>query len=176
MQALLKEALNHVVFIPFSTGTMTRFEHDLYALELPATQWNARWWELVQQYQGIVPPTPRGEEYCDAVTKTHISDDAAQYYDYALSSVLLFQLHDHIAKTILHENPRDTNYFGRQDVGEFLQRILRPGASVDWRQLLRDTTGEDLSARAMLEYFAPLMAWLQEQNAGRTHTLPEIAG
>jgi peptidyl-dipeptidase A len=88
--------------------------------------------------------------------------------------VLLFQLHDHIAREILHEDPHDTLYFGRRDVGAFLASILRPGATVDSRALLRQATGSDLSARAMLEYFEPLRAWLSEQNRGRTCTLPEL--
>ncbi len=171
IQTLLKEALNYVVFIPWSTGTMTRFEHDLYAEELPPERWNRRWWELVAEYQGVEPPSPRDERYCDAATKTHINDDAAQYYDYALSFVLLFQLHDHIARNILHEDPHDTSYFGRREVGEFLKSILRPGASADWRELLRAKTGRDLSAQAMLTYFQPLLEWLQNQNQGRKPTL-----
>ena len=104
MQTLLKEALNYVVFIPFSTGTMSMFEHDLYAENLPADQFNKRWWELAAQYQGIAPPKTRGEEYCDAATKTHINNDPGQYYDYALSYILLFQVHDHISKNILHQD------------------------------------------------------------------------
>jgi len=174
MQLLLQEALNYVVFIPWSTGTMTYFEKELYADDLPEDQWNRRWWELAARYQGIAPPTPRDERWCDAATKTHINDDPGEYYDYALSYVLLFQLHDHIAREILHEDPHDTNYFGRQDVGEFLASIMRPGASVDWREMLREKTGSDLSARAMVDYFAPLQTWLEQQNAGRTATLPEL--
>jgi peptidyl-dipeptidase A len=174
MQLLLAEALNYVVFIPWSTGTMTQFEGELYAQELPSERWNARWWELAARYQGIAPPAPRGEEFCDAATKTHINDDAAQYYDYALSFVLLFQLHDHIAREVLHEDPHDTLYFGRREVGEYLTSLLRRGATVDGGALLEEVTGERLSARAMLEYFEPLRLWLVEQNAGRTHTLPEL--
>ena len=90
IQKLLQEALNYTVFIPFATGTMTEFERDLYEKNLPADQFNQRWWELAKKYQGIEPPSVRGEEYCDAATKTHINDDAAQYYDYALSYVILF--------------------------------------------------------------------------------------
>lgn len=174
IKTLFKEALNYVVFIPFSAGTMSRFEHQLYAEELPADQWNQRWWELVGRYQGIAPPEARGEDYCDAATKTHINDDAAQYYDYALSNALLFQMHGHIAREILHENPRDTNYFGRKDVGDFLKSILSPGSSVDWRELLRDKLGSDLNGQATLDYFAPLMEWLREQNKGREATLPDL--
>lgn len=174
MQTLLKEALNYVVFIPFSTGTMSMFEHDLYSNNLPADQFNKRWWELAAQYQGIAPPTVRGEEYCDAATKTHINDDAAQYYDYALSFVLLFQVHDHIAKDILHQDPHNTNYFGNKEVGKFIAEIMKPGASADWRKLLKEKTGSDLSAKAMLDYFAPLMDYLKEQNKGRKYTLAEL--
>jgi peptidyl-dipeptidase A len=174
MQLLLREALNYVVFIPWSTGTMTRFERELYADELDPSTWNRRWWELASAYQGIAPPEPRDERWCDAATKTHVNDDPAEYYDYALSFVLLFQLHDYIARQILEEDPRDTNYFGREDVGEFLGGILRPGASVDWRELLIEKTGSDLSAQPMVDYFAPLHEWLVDQNRGRTHTLPGL--
>jgi peptidyl-dipeptidase A len=174
MQTLLKEALNYVVFIPFSTGTMSMFEHDIYANNLPADQFNKRWWELAAQYQGIVPPTTRGEEYCDAATKTHINDDPAQYYDYALSYILLFQVHDYIAKNILHQDPHLTNYYGNKEVGKFIGDIMKPGASADWRKLLKEKTGSDLSAKAMLDYFAPLMDYLKKENEGRKYTLPEL--
>ncbi|MCB9234985.1 MAG: M2 family metallopeptidase [Bacteroidia bacterium] len=172
-QILLKEALNYVVFIPFSSGVMAGFEHDLYVENLPEEQFNERWWEYKKKYQGIVPPTNRGSEYCDAASKTHINNDAAQYYDYAISYILLFQLHDHIATKILKQDPRATNYYGNKEVGNFLKSVMRPGATGDWRELLKKATGEDLSARAMLQYFEPLMAYLKDQNQGRVHTLPE---
>lgn len=171
---LLREALNYIVFMPFSAGTMTRFEHELYANNLPADQWNARWWELARRYQGIVPPAPRGEQFADALTKTHINDDPGQYYDYALSFALLFQMHNHIAQNILKQDPRNTNYYGNTGVGDFLRTLMAPGASRPWRDVLRETTGQELNANAMMEYFAPLYAWLQEQNRGRTHTVPEF--
>jgi peptidyl-dipeptidase A len=173
VQALLKEALNTVVFMFFSCGTMGNFEKALYADNLPENQFNAKWWELTKKYQGIVPPSERGEEYCDAATKTHINDDAAQYYDYALSYVLLYQLHNHIAKEILHQDPRATNYYGQKGIGDFLKKIMYPGASKDWREVLKESTGDELNAQAMLEYFHPLMAWLQEQNKGRKYTLAQ---
>jgi peptidyl-dipeptidase A len=171
---LLREALNHVVFIPWSTGTMFQFEKALYADSLSPSEWNARWWELTARYQGIAPPSPRGEEWCDAATKTHINDDPASYYDYALSVVLLFQLHDHIARNILGEDPRNTNYYGRPEVGAFLRSLLEPGATVHGQVLLESTTGSRLTAKPMLDYFAPLYAWLREVNAGRTATLEDL--
>ncbi len=171
MQLLLKEALNYVVFIPWSAGTMFEFERDLYAGELSPDRWNQHWWELTAKYQGIAPPTLRPETLCDAATKTHIVDDPAAYYDYALSFVLLFQLHDHIARQILKQDPRDTNYYGSRAAGAYLRGILEKGATKEWRGVLREATGSDLSARPMLEYFEPLMEWLKRQNAGRKPAL-----
>jgi len=172
IQSLMKEALNSVVFIFFSSGTMSNFEKQIYADNLSPDQWNATWWALAKKYQGIEPPTVRGEQFCDAATKTHINDDPGQYYDYALSYALLYQLHNHIAKKILHQNPRATNYFGHREIGDFLKNILQSGAAKDWRKVLKESTGDELNAKAMLDYFAPLSAWLKAQNKGRTYTLP----
>ncbi|WP_435412297.1 M2 family metallopeptidase [Psychroserpens mesophilus] len=172
-QNLLKEALSNIVFLPFSAGVMTEFENALYAENLPKDQFNKKWWELAKKYQGMVPPTDRGEEFNDAASKTHINNDAAQYYDYAVSYILLFQFHDHIAKNILKQDPHATNYFGSKEVGTFLRGVLETGANNDWRELLKESVGSEMSAKPMLEYFEPLMGYLKEQNKGRTYTLPE---
>jgi peptidyl-dipeptidase A len=168
IQWLLSQALlGPVTFLPFACGTMTHWEHDFYEEPLFANQMNSRWWQYAAQYQGIAPPSERGEDFCDPATKTHISDDPAQYYDYALSSVILHQFHDYICREILHEAPQTATYYNKPEVGAYLQLILRPGATRDWRELMRESTGEDLSSRAMLEYFEPLRLWLVDQNQGR---------
>jgi peptidyl-dipeptidase A len=170
-QKLLAEALEQTVaFVPFATGTMSRFEYELYEKDLPQDQWQKRWWEIVGQYQGIaVPDAARLTDptLCDACTKTHINDDPAQYYDYALATVIKYQLHEHIAKEILKQDPHDCNYAGRKDVGDFLKSILEKGATEDWRKVLKDATGEELSTRAMVAYFEPLRKWLEKENKRR---------
>jgi peptidyl-dipeptidase A len=155
------------VFLPFACGTMTHWEYDLYSGELPAQEFNARWWEYAARYQGIAPPAPRGEAFCDPATKTHVNDDPAQYYDYALSEVLLHQLHRHICREILGTEVWAASYQGNRAVGLYLDSLMRVGATRDWRQVLLDATGDELSADALLEYYAPLGDWLAEQNAGR---------
>lgn len=174
VKLMLREALANIVFIPFSAGTMAAYERALYVDGLPPDQFNAKWWELVAKYQGIAPPTPRDETYADALSKTHINDDPAQYYDYALSTFLLYQIHEHIANEILHQDPRATDYGGHKEVGDYLRTILAPGATADWRELTRQATGSDLFAAPTVRYYAPLMTWLQAQNQGRTCTLPPL--
>jgi peptidyl-dipeptidase A len=172
-QNLLKEALSNIVFLPFAAGVMSEFENSLYAENLSKDEYNKKWWELSKKYQGMVPPSERGEEYCDAASKTHINNDAAQYYDYAISYILLFQFHDHISKNILKQDTHATNYFGSKEVGEFLNGVLKQGANCDWNELLKESVGSEMSAKPMLDYFAPLMEYLKEQNEGKEHTLPE---
>lgn len=164
---LLNDAMTSVPLLAWAAGTMSHFEHDLYDGDLPAEELNERWWQYVQWYQGVDPPSPRrdADGYCDAATKTHINDDPAQYYDYALATVIKFQLHEHIATKILKQDVRDANYRGSEAAGEFLRGILAVGRTRDWRELLREATGEDLSARAMLAYYQPLLDWLKQQNA-----------
>lgn len=173
IQKLLQESLDFIVHIPWGAGTMTHFEHDLYSNALPKEQFNQRWWQYVKQFQGIEPPMARTEEYCDAATKTHIIDDAAQYYDYSISNLLLFQVHDHIAKNILKQDVHYTNYWGNKAAGDFLKLIMKEGATRDWRELFKEHMGSDLSAKPMMDYFSPLMQYLKSVNQGRKYTLPE---
>ena len=165
---LLDAALDRsIIFLPFAAGTMTRFERDFYEGKIADDSLNNAWWSIVRKYQGIVPPTDRPESTSDAATKTHINDDPGQYYDYAIGTVIKFQLHDHIARDILKQDPRECNYFGNRKVGDFLQGILKLGATRDWNAVLRDSTGSGLSAKPMVDYFEPLMAWLTDKNSGR---------
>ncbi len=164
---LLNEALDDVIFIPWSAGVMTGWEHDFYEDNLSPDEYNKRWWEYVAKYQGIVPPEPRSEEFCDPATKTHINDDPAGYYDYAMASLIKYQLHDYIARKILKQDPNNCNYYGNKEVGKWLTDILKLGQTQDWRKVIKEKTGEELSSRAMLEYYRPLMKYLETQNKGR---------
>jgi peptidyl-dipeptidase A len=164
---LLQSAMDSIVFLPFSAGTMSHFEHDLYEQGLPPGDWQKRWWEYVARYQGVVPPGPRPDDLCDACTKTHINDDPAQYYDYALANLIKFQLHDHICTKLLAQDVRSCNYFGKKVVGDFLRGILSLGATRDWRAVIKEATGEDISPRAMMRFYQPLVEELAHKNAGR---------
>ncbi len=167
-QSMLAEALTQTVaFIPWSAGVMTRFEYELYEKDLPPDQWQKRWWELAAQYQKVAPPAPErltDPTACDACTKTHIIDDPGGYYDYAIATVIKYQLHEHIATKILRQDAHACDYYGNAEVGAFLKSILEKGATEDWRTVLREATGEDLSTRALVAYYAPLQGWLEKEN------------
>ena len=163
---LLQSAMDSIVFLPFAAGTMTHFEHDLYERDLPVAEWQDHWWQIVARYQGIAPPGVRAPDLCDACTKTHINDDPGQYYDYAIATLIKFQLHDHICRKIANQDPHQCDYSGNEAAGRFLRDLLKLGATRDWRKVMLDFTGEDIGPRAMLEYFKPVQDQLAERNRG----------
>jgi peptidyl-dipeptidase A len=168
MAWLLQSAMDSIVFMPFSAGTMSHFERDLYEGNLPPSEWQRKWWDYAGQYQGVEPPVSRNDDaLCDACTKTHINDDAAQYYDYALASLIKFQLHDHICTKILKQDVRACDYSGSHEVGDFLRGILKLGATRDWRAVIQEATGEPISPRAMMAFYQPLADELSKRNAGK---------
>ena len=164
---LLDEAMESIIFIPWSAGVMSHWEHDFYEENLPSNEYNARWWKYAGEFQGVEPPTARGEEFCDAATKTHINDDPAGYYDYSLAFLIKYQLHMYIAKNILKQDPHNCNYYGNKEVGKWLTDILKLGETRDWREVIKEKTGEDISPRAMLEYFKPVSDYLKKENKGK---------
>lgn len=174
MQRLLSEALDTLSYVSFASGTALQFEKELYRDDLSPDRWNARWWQLVERYQGITAPAPRDERWCDPAGKSLLLLEPGEYAERGLARVLSFQLHDHVARKMLDQDPHEACYANRRDVGDFLRSILRFGGTVDWRVKLREKVGADLSARALLDYFEPLHAWLVEQNRGRRATLPPM--
>jgi peptidyl-dipeptidase A len=171
LRVLLSQALDHVVSLPWTAGVLFEWEREVYEQELPAARWQSRWWELVARYQGIAPPQARDDAWCDPAAVPSLNTEPAVSYDRALACVLAFQLHDHVSRNILREDARDTLYHGRREVGDFLRSLMRPGATVDGVELLRDRTGQSLSAGPLVDYFEPLYRWLQAENRGRAHTL-----
>ncbi|MBI5244273.1 MAG: M2 family metallopeptidase [Elusimicrobia bacterium] len=166
---LLNEALVETVsFLPWAAGTVSAWERDIYENNLSTAQWNARWWEHVAKYQGVKPPSPRAEEYCDACTKTHLNDNPVYYYNYAIATVLKYHLHTYICRNIAKQDPRTCDYSNSKEAGAFLKGLLSAGATRDWRELLREKTGSDLSTKAMMDYFEPLTEFLKKENSGRS--------
>ena len=125
---LLSSALDSIVFLPFAAGTMTHFEHDLYEAELPASRVADALVAIRRPLPGRrAARAPRPPELCDACTKTHLNDDPAQYYDYALATLIKFQLHDHICQKILNQDVRACDYAGSVAGGRVPARAAGAG-------------------------------------------------
>lgn len=55
--------------------------------------------------------------------------------------------------------------YGNKKAGEKLKQMLSMGLSKPWPEALKAMTGEDkMDATAIIDYFAPLKTWLDEEN------------
>ena len=84
-----------------------------------------------------------------------------------MAFVIKYQLHTYIANNILKQDPRNCNYYGNEEVGDFLWDLLSLGATRDWREVMLEKTGSEVSTTAMLDYFSPLVDYLERANEGR---------
>ena len=165
---LLRQAMDKVAFLPF--GLMVdRYRWQLFDGTIPANQLNKGWNDLRLEYQGIVPPVERDESGFDAGAKYHIPGNVP-YTRYFLARILQFQFFKAACDQAGWEGPlHRCSFYGNEEVGKNLAAMLEMGASKPWPDALEAFTGErQMSGTAMVEYFAPLKAWLDEQNAGQT--------
>ena len=165
---LLRQAMDKVAFLPF--GLMVdRYRWQLFDGTIPADQLNKGWNDLRLESQGIVPPVERDESGFDAGAKYHIPGNVP-YTRYFLARILQFQFFKAACDQAGWEGPlHRCSFYGNEEVGKNLAAMLEMGASKPWPDALEAFTGErQMSGTAMVEYFAPLKAWLDEQNAGQT--------
>ena len=130
--------------------------------------YNEQWTSLRYQYQGIVPPVTRGPDAFDPGAKYHVPGNVP-YTRYFLARVLQFQFYKAACDQAGWEGPlHRCSFYGNEEVGKNLNAMLAMGASKPWPDALEAFTGErQMSGKALVEYFAPLKAWLDEQNKGK---------
>ncbi|HVZ16551.1 MAG TPA: M2 family metallopeptidase, partial [Terriglobales bacterium] len=125
------------------------------------------WWDLRLKYQGLVAPVPRSEKDFDAGAKYHVASNTP-YARYFIADILQFQFHRGLCRIAGYKGPlHRCSIYNNKEAGAALQKMLAMGASRPWPEALKALTGEDhMDASAILDYFAPLKAWLDEQNKG----------
>jgi peptidyl-dipeptidase A len=162
---LLQRALDKVAFLPFGY-LVDQWRWKVFSGEVKPDSYNKAWWELREKYQNIAPPEPRGEEFFDAGAKYHVPANTP-YARYFLAHILQFQFHRALARQAGCTDPlHRCSIYGNKQVGEKLQQMLALGQSKPWPEALKALAGEDrMDATAILDYFAPLKKWLDEQNS-----------
>jgi peptidyl-dipeptidase A len=163
---LLEKALEKVAFLPFGLA-VDKWRWDVFSGAIAPTEYNRTWWDLRQRYQGIAPPGTRGEEEFDAGAKFHVPANVP-YMRYFLAHILQFQFHRALVRTSGAREPiHRASIYGSKDAGRRLRTALEMGQSREWPDALEALTGERrMDTSALLEYFAPLRRWLDEQNRG----------
>ena len=163
---LLQKALENIAFLPFGL-LIDQWRWKVFSGEIRPEQMNQAWWDLRLKYQGISPVSARGENFFDPGAKYHVPA-GVPYTRYFLSEILQFQMHRALNQqagclTPLHR----CSIYGSTAAGQKIQAMMALGLSQPWMNALELVTGQrEMDATAILDYFAPLKQWLDEQNRG----------
>ena len=163
---LLKQALDRVAFLPFGL-TIDQWRWKVFSGEITPENYNKAWWSLRLKYQGVVPPMPRSEANFDPGAKYHVPANTP-YTRYFLAHILEFQFYRALCRESGYHGPlHRCTFFGSKEAGAKFNKMLAMGQSKPWPDALEALTGErQIDGNALLEYFAPLQEWLDEQNKG----------
>lgn len=164
---LLKMALERVAFLPFGL-LVDKWRWGVFSGRIPPEGYNQAWWDLVRKYQGQKPPVARTEADFDPGAKYHVPANVP-YTRYFLAHVLEYQFYRALCRQSGHQGPlHRCSFYGDKKAGAKLDAMMAMGQSRPWPDALEALTGERrMDATAVLDYFAPLQAWLDEQNKGQ---------
>jgi peptidyl-dipeptidase A len=164
---LMKMALDKVAFLPFGL-LVDQWRWKVFSGEIKPSDYNKAWWDLKRKYQGVAPPSPRSESDFDPGAKYHVASNTP-YSRYFLAAILQFQFHRALCKEAGFKGPLDQcSIYGSKEAGAKFAKMLAMGTSKPWPDELAALSGErTMDASAILDYFAPLKSWLDEQNKGQ---------
>ena len=164
---LLRRALEKVAFLPFGL-MIDKWRWKVFSGEIKPENYNQAWWDLRLQYQGVTPPVARSEADFDPGAKYHIPSNTP-YMRYFLADILQFQFYRALCKESGYKGPLNRcTFFNSKEAGAKFRKMLQMGNSRPWQDELEAVTGQrEMDATAILDYFAPLQKWLDEQNKGQ---------
>jgi peptidyl-dipeptidase A len=165
--ALLRQALDKVAFLPFGL-LIDQWRWQVFSGAVTPADYNRAWWALRAKYQGVAPPVARTEADFDPGAKFHVPGNTP-YTRYFLARVLQFQFYRAMCREAGHTGPLyKCSFYDSKEAGAKLAKMLEAGQSRPWQDILYEMTGErQMDAGAMMEYFAPLKTWLDQQNRGQ---------
>jgi peptidyl-dipeptidase A len=160
---LLDRALEKIAFLPFGL-MIDQWRWKVFSGEVKPENYNKAWWDLRLKYQGVAPVTARGEDFFDPGAKYHVPGNVP-YTRYFLADILQFQFHRELSKTAGCTTPLNRcSIYQNAAAGKKLNDMLSMGLSQPWPDALEKIAGtKQMDATAILDYFKPLEAWLDEQ-------------
>ena len=164
---LMKMALDRVAFLPFGL-MIDQWRWKVFNGEFPEADYNTGWWQLRNKYQGVKAPTDRAATDFDPGAKYHIPG-GTPYTRYFLAHLLEFQFHRELCKVAGNTGPlHRCSIYNNKEAGAKLIKMLEMGASKPWQDALEVVAdSREMDATAVIDYFAPLKVWLDEQNKDR---------
>ena len=124
---------------------MCHMERALY--RDPDADLDTLWWDLAERFQLV--RRPEGRKAPDWASKIHFSVAPVYYHNYMLGEIMASQLQRHLLESVARGPDRWASYVASPAVGaELIEKLYRPGKSVDWRGAIARATGSPLDAAA----------------------------
>jgi peptidyl-dipeptidase A len=164
----MQMALDSIAFLPFAK-LIDEWRWGVFSGQITPENYNQAWWDLRTKYQGIVPPVERSAADFDPGAKYHIPANVP-YSRYFLARILQFQFQRALCQIAGHDGDlASCSIYGSKEAGEKFYAMMASGQSEPWQDSLEKLTGtREMDATAIIDYFAPLMGYLKEQNEGRS--------
>jgi peptidyl-dipeptidase A len=167
LSLLLRQGMDKIAFLPFGL-LIDEWRWTVFSGETKPETYNQAWWSLRAKYQGVAPPVARSEQDFDPGAKYHIPANVP-YMRYFLARLYQFQFYRGMCRAAGYTGPlHRCSFYNSKPAGVKLDAMLKMGQSRPWQEALKTLTGEDrIDGNAMMEYFAPLKTWLDEQTQGQ---------
>ncbi|XP_036407894.1 angiotensin-converting enzyme-like [Megalops cyprinoides] len=161
---LMKTALDKIAFLPFGY-LMDQWRWKVFDGRISEGEYNKEWWNLRIKYQGVCPPTARSEDDFDPGAKYHVPANVP-YVRYFISYIIQFQFHKALCKAANHSGPfHRCDIYQSKEAGKLLGNVMKLGSSKPWPEAMTLLTGQPhMSALPLVEYFKPLINWLEREN------------
>ena len=165
---LMKQALDGVVIVPWAL-MLDKWRSGVFDGEIDESNLNSSWWNLREEYQGINTSYERSENYFDPGAKYHIPGNTP-YTRYYLASIMQYQFHEALCNLINYDGYlHECSIYGNKEAGDRIISTMAMGQSLPWQEAFENLTGSrQLSGKSIMNYYAPLKEWLDEENKNRT--------
>ena len=165
---LMKQALDGVVIVPWAL-MLDKWRSGVFDGEIDESNLNSSWWSLREEYQGINTIYERSENYFDPGAKYHIPGNTP-YTRYYLASIMQYQFHEALCNLIDYDGYlHECSIYGNKEAGDRIISTMAMGQSLPWQDAFENLTGSrQLSGKSIMNYYAPLKEWLDEENKNRT--------
>lgn len=168
LDLLMRTAMDKIAFLPFGI-MMDQWRWRVFSGEYSPAEYNSGWWDLRKEYQGLRPPNNRPADAFDPGAKYHIPGNTP-YMRYFLSYILQFQFHKAACDIAGFQGPiHQCSIYGNKEVGRRFNAMMEMGSSKPWQDALEAFTGtRDMDGSAIIEYFRPVMDYLEKENKDRS--------
>ena len=165
---LMKQALDGVVIVPWAL-MLDKWRSGVFDGDIDESNLNSSWWSLREEYQGINTSYERSENYFDPGAKYHIPGNTP-YTRYYLASIMQYQFHEALCNLINYDGYlHECSIYGNKEAGDRIISTMAMGQSLPWQEAFENLTGSrQLSGKSIMNYYAPLKEWLDEENKNRT--------